>query len=107
MATGETDMNTTTLATHRRWLSVVVAGLASAFLVPSAAAETVLILKNEFIQKYYKNRATIEVYYLIDKAHKKLNPASRDADIHVAGAGALVDAERLLRFLRLVHRWPE
>jgi hypothetical protein len=43
MATGETDMNTTTLATRRRWL--VVAGLASAFLVPSAAAETVLILK--------------------------------------------------------------
>jgi hypothetical protein len=50
----------------------------------AAAAENVLILNGDFVQKY-KNRATIEANYVIDKAHKKPNPPSKDADIHVAG----------------------
>ena len=59
--------------------------LVSVFLFSvSANAENVLILKEAFIQKY-KNRATIEANYIIDKAHKKPNASSKDADIHVAG----------------------
>ena len=50
----------------------------------SANSENVLTLKDAFIQKY-KNRATIEADYIIDKAHKKPNAPSKDADIHVAG----------------------
>jgi hypothetical protein len=55
------------------------------FLVPlEANAENVLILNDAFIQKY-KNKATIDADYVVDKAHKKPNPAAKDADIHVAG----------------------
>jgi hypothetical protein len=55
------------------------------FLLPlGVAAENVLILNNAFIQKY-KNRATIDADYIIDKAHPKPNVPKKDADIHVAG----------------------
>ena len=70
--------------TGRRYRSALLASLCSVLLLPLvAAAENVLILDNAFIQKY-KNKATIDADYIIDKAHKKPNLASKDADIHVA-----------------------
>lgn len=54
-----------------------------------AWAEITITLKNSFIEKY-KNRATIEVPFAVEKAHKKPNPASKDGDLHVAGRAAEV-----------------
>ncbi len=71
--------------TQRRYRNVLLASLCGVLLLPlTTAAENVLILNNAFIQKY-KNRATIDADYIIDKAHKDPNPAKKDADIHVAG----------------------
>ncbi len=72
------------LVTDPRYL--LLAGLLGFLvLVPlEAAAENVLILNNAFIEKY-KNKATIDADFIIDKAHKRPNPAKKDADIHVAG----------------------
>src|SRR2546426_216605 len=47
-------------------------------------AEVEIVLKSSFIETY-KNRATINVNYVIDKAHKTPNPPSKDGDMHVAG----------------------
>jgi len=43
-----------------------------------------LTLKNEFINRY-RNRATIDTSFIIDKAHKRPNPGAADGDLHVAG----------------------
>src|SRR5947209_2828303 len=48
------------------------------------AAEVEITLKNSFIEQY-KDRATINVNYVIDKAHKTPNPPKKDGDMHVAG----------------------
>lgn len=48
------------------------------------AAEVEIVLKTSFIETY-KNRATINVNYIIDKAHRTPNPPSKDGDMHVAG----------------------
>lgn len=45
---------------------------------------TVITLKNDFIKKY-KDRATIEARYTVDKAHAHPNPPDKDGDMHVAG----------------------
>jgi hypothetical protein len=77
-------MNTAMLP-NRKFGSALIAAAFIALLVPvQVAAENVLVLNNDFIQKY-KNRATIDANYIIDKAHKQPNPASKDGDIHVAG----------------------
>lgn len=53
--------------------------------VPAALrAQTQITLKNAFIEEY-KNRATIDVNYTVDKAHAHPNPASKDGDLHIAG----------------------
>ena len=72
---------------RRGTIGCTALGLSLALLACSpwrASAENVLVLKDDFIQKY-KNRATIEANYIIDKAHKKPNAPSKDADIHIAG----------------------
>jgi hypothetical protein len=54
---------------------------------PSASGQSTLVLKNGFIEKY-KNRATIDISYAIDHAHKKPNPVGQgadDGDLHFAG----------------------
>lgn len=68
-----------------------VAGLALTLLVAplGTRAEIEITLKNSFIEAY-KNRATIQANYVIDKAHKKPNPPSKDGDLHVAGRTAEV-----------------
>ena len=49
-----------------------------------AVAEVEIVLKNSFIEAF-KNRATINVNYIIDKAHAHPNPPKKDGDMHVAG----------------------
>ncbi len=49
-----------------------------------ATAEIEIILKNAFIERY-KDRATIEATYTVDKAHPRPEPVKDDGDIHVAG----------------------
>src|SRR2546421_376739 len=53
-------------------------------LAGSVFANIEISLKNEFIEQY-KDTATIAVSFVVDKAHKKPNPATKDADLHVAG----------------------
>jgi hypothetical protein len=53
-------------------------------LVTSAVANIEITLKNEFIEQF-KNTATISVSFVVDKAHVRANPGSKDGDLHVAG----------------------
>jgi hypothetical protein len=68
---------------HLRFL---LAHLLSLVLFVSAIGQTPIeiTLKNSFIEKF-KNRATIEATFTVDKAHKKINPPSKDGDMHIAG----------------------
>ncbi|MBI1822488.1 MAG: hypothetical protein HYR79_12340 [Nitrospirae bacterium] len=56
----------------------------------AALAEIEITLNNSFIEKY-KDRATIDVTYTVDKAHKRPNPGSKDGDIHIAGRAPEVE----------------
>ena len=81
---GEKTVDTTTFSNRFIRHALIIAALLALFAPLKVAAENVLILNNAFIQKY-KNRATIDADYIIDKAHKQPNAASKDGDIHVAG----------------------
>ena len=50
----------------------------------SARAEIEIELQNDFID-HYMDRATIDVNYVVDKAHPRPNTAKKDGDMHVAG----------------------
>jgi len=50
----------------------------------SLRADITIVLQNDFIE-HYKRRVTIDAEFLVDKAHKRPNPASKDGDLHVAG----------------------
>jgi hypothetical protein len=59
--------------------------LAILFFLPLAAgAQIQITLKDSFIEKF-KDRATVDTTFTVDKAHKQPNPASKDGDLHVAG----------------------
>jgi hypothetical protein len=66
---------------HRSSLALAVL-IALAF--PGWAWGAKLVLKKAFIEKY-KNRVTVDVDFLVDKSHKKPNPAKDDGDLHFAG----------------------
>lgn len=71
----------------RRRSSTGLAGavLLAALLLPAAArAEIQITLQNAFIEKY-KDRATIDAAFTVDKAHPRPNPAASDGDLHAAG----------------------
>ena len=70
-----------------------------------AAAENVIVLKDAFIQKY-KNRATIDAQYVIDKAHKRPNAANKDGDIHVAGRAPEIGLATVAEVMNAAER-PE
>jgi len=53
----------------------------------ASVAEEILELNRSFIEKF-KNRLTISATYIVDAAHKRPNPASKDGDMHVAGRAA-------------------
>lgn len=63
--------------------------LATFLIALTARAEIEITLKNTFIEKF-KNRATISTRFIVDKAHKKPNSPSKDADLHVAGRASEV-----------------
>jgi hypothetical protein len=59
--------------------------LVAALLLPAAArAEIQITLENSFIEKF-KDRATIDATYTVDKAHPRPNPPAKDGDLHAAG----------------------
>jgi hypothetical protein len=65
--------------------SYAAAALLAALLLPAAArAEIQITLQNAFIEKY-KDRATIDAAFTVDKAHPRPNPAASDGDLHAAG----------------------
>jgi hypothetical protein len=59
--------------------------LLAALLLPAAArAEIQITLQNAFVEKY-KDRATIDAAFTVDKAHARPNPPASDGDLHAAG----------------------
>jgi hypothetical protein len=59
--------------------------LLAALLLPAAArAEIRITLDDAFIEKY-KDRATIDAAFTVDKAHPRPNPPASDGDLHAAG----------------------
>jgi len=62
----------------------LVVGALLGFFPSAGHTEVTLILKNTFIEKY-KNRATIDVQFIVDHSKGKPNAASKDGDMHVAG----------------------
>jgi hypothetical protein len=59
--------------------------LAASLLLPAAAwGEIQITLENSFIEKF-KDRATIDATYTVDKAHPRPNPPAKDGDLHAAG----------------------
>ncbi|HXF48797.1 MAG TPA: hypothetical protein VNL73_05160 [Verrucomicrobiae bacterium] len=71
---------------NRKWLaSILLSILVTIFFLPSvSSAQIEITLKNKFIDEY-KDRATIEATFTVDKAHAKPNSPSKDGDMHVAG----------------------
>jgi hypothetical protein len=70
---------------YRQALTALQLSLAVFFILPVVAqAQIEITLKKSFIEKY-KDRATIEADFFIDKAHKKPNPPGKDGDMHIAG----------------------
>jgi hypothetical protein len=54
------------------------------FVSATAYAEIEIVLQNGFIEAY-KDRATIDANFIVDKAHERPNPPSKDGDLHIAG----------------------
>ncbi len=52
--------------------------------LPLAAQNNTVVLKRAFVEQY-KDRATIDVSFFVDHAHKHPNAPSADGDMHVAG----------------------
>lgn len=75
---------TNTARALRLWASLFASALALSIWPSIGFSEVTLILKNSFIEKY-KNRATIDVDFIVDHSKGKPNAASKDGDMHVAG----------------------
>jgi len=73
-----------TRATKRLWTLGWLVNLALSTMCSGVLADTVLTLRNDFIEEF-KNRVTIEADYIVDKAHPHPNPPAKDGDMHVAG----------------------
>jgi len=54
------------------------------FLPLAAYADIEITLKNSFIEKF-KNRATIDATFTVDKAHRQANSPKKDGDLHASG----------------------
>ncbi|MFK4719385.1 hypothetical protein [Bradyrhizobium niftali] len=65
-------------------LSGLVCATLFVFSIAPSYADDILELNRSFIEKY-KNRLTISAQYIVDAAHKRPNPGSKDGDMHVAG----------------------
>jgi hypothetical protein len=71
----------------RRTVSLFITVFALAFCTQAVLAEEILELSRAFLEKH-KNKLTISATYLVDAAHARPNPASKDGDMHVAGRAA-------------------
>jgi len=70
---------------RRSSTGLAAAALLAALLLPAAArAEIQITLQNAFVEKY-KDRATIDAAFTVDKAHARPNPPASDGDLHAAG----------------------
>jgi hypothetical protein len=67
-----------------RFSQYAISALIVIFFPLAANAQIQITLKNTFIEKF-KDRATIDATFTVDKAHKTPNPGSKDGDLHVAG----------------------
>jgi hypothetical protein len=64
--------------------------IGSILLLSAAAnAQIEITLKKSFIERF-KNRVTIKAAFTVDKAHKNVNPPSKDGDMHIAGRSAAI-----------------
>src|SRR5258708_14227856 len=64
---------------------LALALLLGALLPPAAArADVQITLQDTFIERY-KDRATLDATYTVDKAHPRANPTAKDGDLHAAG----------------------
>jgi hypothetical protein len=78
-----------------------------------AQTDVEITLKNSFIEKY-KDRATIEGNFVVDRAHAHPNPPSKDGDMHIAGrsdqeirlpiVAEIMNARFEKNAMQLVHR---
>jgi hypothetical protein len=62
----------------------LLAALAALLLPVAARGEIQITLQDSFIEKF-KDRATIDATYTVDKAHSRPNPPAKDGDLHAAG----------------------
>jgi hypothetical protein len=71
-----------------------------------------IVLKNDFIDRY-KDRATIDTTYTVDKAHKTINAPAQDGDMHIAGrapevelpiVAEIMNARLQTPFVNLIHQ---
>ena len=67
-------------------LRVAILSVSLCCVATVAHAAITITLKNTFIERY-KDRATIQTPYVVDKAHKRANTASKDGDLYIAGRG--------------------
>jgi hypothetical protein len=73
------------MSDSRTGRKVLTLALACAVLLPLAAyADIEITLKNSFIEQF-KNRATLDANFTVDKAHHNPNPPSKDGDLHASG----------------------
>jgi len=83
-------------------VAVVLSAGAKDFGEGGSNAPISLTLQNSFIAEF-KDRATMDgVQLLVDQAHERANPASKDGDLHVAGrsdrVGLPVGGEFLIKW---------
>ena len=81
------------------WFSVL---LASGGI---ALADIEVTLKNTFIEKF-KDRATIDASFSVDKAHKRPNTPAKDGDLHVAGRATQVGLPMVAEIMNAKSQVP-
>jgi hypothetical protein len=94
----------------RRYRAIVLC-LVVLLFASAARAEITIVLQNGFIE-HYKRKVTIDTQFLVDKAHKKPNPPSKDGDLHIAGradevklpiVAEIMNAKADLGSVKLIH----
>jgi hypothetical protein len=64
-----------------------------------------ITLKNDFIEQY-KDKATISVSFVVDKAHKRPNPPKKDGDLHAAGRADEVGLPMVAEIMNAASQKP-
>ena len=74
-------------------------------LTGSLFANIEITLKNEFVEQF-KDKATISVSFVVDKAHVRPNTAKKDGDLHVAGRAEEVGLAIVAEIMNAVSQKP-